>query len=100
MINTVNDVSGFEDIIFNYRAYPIQNEGDYLAALADFQLSKELIDTIIEFKAAVLKEIAETDQLLITQFAFDFLIKSLTKNNINLFTNIINYIAANQTTIL
>jgi hypothetical protein len=100
MISTNKNIDEFEDIIFNFREYAIQNEADCQAALADFQLSKELIDTIIEFKAAVLKEIAETDQLLITQFAFDFLIKSLTKNNINLFTNIINYIAANQTTIL
>ena len=30
MTNTVNDVSGYEDIIFNFRAYPIQNEDDYL----------------------------------------------------------------------
>lgn len=100
MINTVNEISSFEDIIFNFRAYTIQNEGDYLAALADFQLSKDLVDTLIEIKTAVLKEIVETNQHQMTQFAFEFLIQSLTKNNINLFTNIITYSATNQTPIL
>lgn len=100
MINTVNDLSSFEDIIFNFRVYTIQSEGDYLAALADFQLSKELVDTLIEIKTAVLNEIVETKQHQMTQFAFEFLIQSLTKNNINLFTNIITYSATNQTSIL
>ena len=99
MTNTVNDVSGYEDIIFNFRAYPIQNEGDYLAALADFQLLKDLVNTLIDIKTAVLKEIVETNQHQMTEFAFEFLIQSLTKNNINLFTNIINYSAINQITI-
>lgn len=100
MINTVNNISDFEDIIFNFRAYAIQNEGDCKAALADFQLSKKLVDTLIEIKTAVLKEIVETNQHQMTQFAFEFLIQSLTRNNINLFTNIITYTATNQTTIL
>lgn len=100
MINTVNNISDFEDIIFNFREYTIQNEGDCQAALADFQLSKELVDTLIEIKTAVLKEIAETKQHQMTQLAFEFLIQSLTRNNINLFTNIITYSVTNQTTIL
>ncbi|WP_394991269.1 hypothetical protein [Emticicia sp.] len=96
MISTDKNMSDFEDIIFNFRAYAIQNEVDCQAALVDFQLSKELIDTLIEFKAMVLKEIVETDQHQMTQFAFEFLIQSLTKNNINLFTKIITYTATNQ----
>lgn len=100
MINTINNISDFEDIIFNFRTYAIQNEGDCQAALTDFQLSNELVDALIEIKTAVLKEIVETKQHQMTQFAFEFLIQSLTKNNINLFTNIITYTATNQITIL
>ncbi|GAB2627871.1 hypothetical protein GCM10027035_22970 [Emticicia sediminis] len=96
MISPAKNMSEFEDIIFNFRAYAIQNEVDFQAALIDFQLSKELVDTLIEFKAMVLKEIVETNQHQMTQFAFEFLIQSLTKNNIHLFTNIIAYTATNQ----
>lgn len=100
MINTVNNISNFEDLIFNFREYTIQNEEDCQAALADFQLSKDLVNTLIEVKAMVLKKIVETKQHQMTQFTFDFLIQSLTKNNLNLFTNIITYSATSQTTIL
>lgn len=98
MISTDKSMDEYEDMIFNFRMYPIQNEATCQAALADFQLSKELIDTIIELKATVLEEIVDTNQQQLTQFAFDFLIQSLTKNNINLFTNIITYTATNQIT--
>ncbi|WP_156511084.1 MULTISPECIES: hypothetical protein [Emticicia] len=92
-------MSDFENFIFHFRAYNIQNEADCQAALADFQLSKELIDMIIDLKAKVLIEIVDTNQYQITQFAFELLVQSLTKNNVNLFSNIINYTAANQTII-
>ena len=100
MISTNKNIDEFEDIIFNFREYAIQNEADCQAALADFQLSKELVNTLIDIKTAVLKEIVETNQHQMTEFAFEFLIQSLTKNNINLFTNIINYSAINQISIL
>lgn len=98
MIITDKNMSDFEDFIFNFRAYAIQNEVDCKAALTDFQMSKELIDTIIELKTKVLEEIVDTNQQQITQFAFEFLIQSLTKNNINLFTDIITYTATKQAT--
>ncbi len=100
MISTDKNMSDFEDFIFNFRAYTIQNEVDFQASMADFQLSKVLIDTIIELKASVLDGIVDTDQQQLTQITFEFLIQTLTKNNINLFTNIITYTATNQATIL
>lgn len=90
----------FEDLIFNFRAYPIQSESDFKAALADYSLSKDLINTIIEAKSVILNNIIDAQQQQLIQFSFDFLIQSLTKNNISLFTNIITHTATNQTTIV
>ncbi len=90
----------FEDMIFNFRAYPIQSESDLKAALADYSLSKDLINTIIEAKSVILNNIIDVQQQQMTQFSFDFLTQSLTKNNISLFTNIITYTATNQTAIV
>jgi hypothetical protein len=99
MISTDKNMDEFEDMIFNFRAYPIQSESDLKAALADYSLSKDLINTIIEAKSVILNNIIDTNQHQVTQFAFEFLIQSLTKNNISLFTNIITYTSTNQTTI-
>lgn len=100
MISTDKNIDEFEDMIFNFRAYPIQSESDLTAALTDYSLSKDLINTIIEAKSVILNNIIDTKQQQMTQFSFDFLIQSLTKNNINLFANIITYTATNQTVII
>jgi hypothetical protein len=100
MISTDKKMDEFEDLIFNFRAYPIQSESDFQAALADYSLSKDLINTIIEAKSVILNNIIDAQQQQLIQFSFDFLIQSLTKNNISLFTNIITHTATNQTTIV
>jgi hypothetical protein len=100
MISTDKNMDEFEDMIFNFRAYPIQSESDFQAALADFSLSKDLINTMIEVKSVILNNIIDAQQQQMAQFSFDFLIQSLTKNNISLFTNIITYTATNQTAIV
>jgi hypothetical protein len=100
MISTDKNMDEFEDMIFNFRAYPIQSESDLKAALADYSLSKDLINTIIEAKSVILNNIIDVQQQQMTQFSFDFLTQSLTKNNISLFTNIITYTATNQTAIV
>ena len=100
MIRTNKNMDEFEDLIFNFREYPIQSELDFQSALADYRLSKELIEIVINLKATALKEIVSTDNKQIAQFCFEFLIQSLTKNNVILFTNIINYTVTNQTTIV
>ncbi|MFN3488022.1 MAG: hypothetical protein ACK4YV_02770 [Emticicia sp.] len=100
MISTDKNMDEFEDMIFNFRAYPIQSESDLKAALADYSLSKDLTNIIIEMKSAILENIIDAQQQQMTQFSFDFLIQSLTKNNISLFTNIITYTATNQTAIV
>ena len=100
MIGTDKNMDEFEDLIFNFRVYPIQSELDFQSALADFRLSKELIEIVINLKATVLKEFVATDNQQIIQFCFEFLIQSLTKNDVILFTNIINYTVTNQTTIV
>ncbi len=100
MISTDKNIDEFEDMIFNFRAYPIQSESDFQAALADFRLSKDLINTIIEAKSVILNNIIDAQQQQMAQFSFDFLIQSLTKNNVSLFTNIITYTAINQTVIV
>lgn len=100
MISTDKNIDEFEDMIFNFRAYAIQSESDFQAALTDFHLSKDLISTIIEMKSAIVENIIDAQQQQMTLFSFDFLIQSLTKNNISLFANIITYTATNQTAIV
>lgn len=91
-----NSMNEYEDIIFNFQPYTINNEEDCQASLADYELSKELLIRLIELKTEVLKLIVDASQYQLTSFVFDFLIQSLTKTNVNLFTNIISYTSSNQ----
>lgn len=86
----------FEDFIFNFQPYTICNEKDCQASLTDYELSKELLIRLVELKTEVLKQIVDASQYQLTSFVFDFLIQSLTKTNVHLFTNIISYASSNQ----
>lgn len=91
-----NSMAEFEDFIFNFQPYTINNEEDCQASLTDYELSKELLIRLIALKMEVLTLIIDASQYQLTSFVFDFLIQSLSKTNINLFTNIISYTSSNQ----
>lgn len=83
--------SELEDFIVNFREYKIENEENYQAAQEDFRLSKIWIDEITEANEDVLLLINDSKQHQITKIAYDFLLQSLFKKNINLIRDIIEY---------